>query len=224
MSFWEYVDDRHHQLLVDACRHAGTVFPCTVVAAVLGVGIALAARGSERAGTLATAATGVFLTVPALALLGLLIPLMGPGPAPAATLLTLCGLLPIVRNSVLGLRAVDPSRVRAARVVGMARPARLVRVELPVAWPSILAGIRTSTRLLMGVAAITAYASGPGLGNEIRRGLGSPDGENALNQVLAGTLGIVALSLLFDAGYLLLGRLTIPGRPTAPAQPEEKRT
>nr|MYU48415.1 ABC transporter permease [Streptomyces sp. SID7803] len=75
-----------------------------------------------------------------------------------------------------------------------------------------LTGIRVSTQMLMGIAAIAAYASGPpGLGNEIFRGIASLGSANAINQVLAGTLGIVVLALLFDAAYVLLGRLTIEG-------------
>jgi osmoprotectant transport system permease protein len=100
--------------------------------------------------------------------------------------------------------------VDAARGIGMSRAMRLMRVELPLAWPPILTGIRVSTQMLMGIAAIAAYASGPGLGNEIFRGLASLGSKNALNQVLAGTLGIIILALVFDAAYVLIGRLTIP--------------
>ena len=85
----------------------------------------------------------------------------------------------------------------------MSRIAQLLRVELPLAWPPILTGIRVSTQMLMGIAAIAAFASGPGLGNEIFRGIASLGSANALNQVLAGTLGIVVLALLFDAAYVL---------------------
>ena len=94
----------------------------------------------------------------------------------------------------------------AARGIGMSRLAQLLRVQLP----PILTGIRVSTQMLMGIAAIAAYASGPGLGNVIFRGLASLGSANALNQELAGTLGIIVLALLFDAAYVLIGRLTIP--------------
>lgn len=224
MSFWEYLASRHHQLLMDAFRHAGVVFQCTACAAVLGVLIAVVACRSERAGRLATATTGGFRTVPALAVIGLLVPVVGLGAAPTVASLTLCGLLPVVRSSIMGLRTVGTPRADMTARDGLPHPVRLVRVELPEAWPSILTGMRTSTRLLMGVAAIAACASGPGLGNEIFRGLGAPGSENALNDVLAGTLGIVVLSLLFDAAYLLLARLTLSRRPSVPAQPEERPT
>ena len=210
MNFWEYLVNRHQQLLTDAYQHASAVFQCMVVATVLGVLIAVVSYRSEWAGNLATTTTATILTVPALALIGLLIPIVGLGVPPMVVALTLYGLLPVVRNAIVGLRGVDPTLVDAATGIGMSRPARLLRVELPLAWPPILTGIRVSTQMLMGIAAIAAYASGPGLGNVIFRGLASLGSANALNQVLAGTLGIIILALLFDAAYVLIGRLTIP--------------
>jgi osmoprotectant transport system permease protein len=210
VNFWEYLANRHQQLLTDAFQHASAVFQCMVVATVLGVLIGVATYRSEWAGNLATTATATVLTVPALALIGLLIPVVGLGVAPTVIALTLYGLLPVVRNAIVGLRGVDPSLVDAATGIGMSRPARLLRIELPLAWPPILTGIRVATQMLMGIAAIAAYASGPGLGNVIFRGLASLGSANALNQVLAGTLGIIVLALLFDAAYVLIGRLTIP--------------
>ncbi|MEU0389356.1 ABC transporter permease [Streptomyces chartreusis] len=210
MNFWEYVAGRHQQLLTDAYQHASAVFQCMVVATVLGVLIGVATYRSEWAGNLATTTTATVLTVPALALIGLLIPVVGLGVPPTVIALTLYGLLPVVRNAIVGLRGVDPSLVDAATGIGMSRPARLLRIELPLAWPPILTGIRVATQMLMGIAAIAAYASGPGLGNVIFRGLASLGSANALNQVLAGTLGIIVLALLFDAAYVLIGRLTIP--------------
>ncbi|MER6786014.1 ABC transporter permease [Streptomyces sp. NPDC000658] len=210
MSFWEYLDDRHRQLLADAWQHAGVVFQCMVAATLIGVAIGVVAYRSAWAGDLATASTSTVLTVPSLAMIGLLIPVVGLGVPPTVIALTLYGLLPIVRNSIVGLRGVDPSLVDAANGIGMSRLTRLARVELPLAWPPILTGIRVSTQMLMGIAAIAAYASGPGLGNEIFRGIASLGSRNALNQVLSGTLGIIVLALLFDAAYVVVGRLTIP--------------
>jgi osmoprotectant transport system permease protein len=210
VNFWEYLGSRHQQLLTDAYQHASVVFQCMVVAALLGVLIGVATYRSDWAGSLATTATATLLTIPALAMIGLLIPVVGLGVPPTVIALTLYGLLPIVRNAIVGLRGVDPSLVDAAKGIGMSRAARLARVELPLAWPPILTGIRVSTQMLMGIAAIAAYASGPGLGNLIFRGIASLGSKNALNQVLAGTLGIIVLALLFDAAYVLIGRLTIP--------------
>ncbi|QOV38034.1 ABC transporter permease [Streptomyces ferrugineus] len=209
MNFWEYLGNRHQQLLADAYQHASAVFQCMVVATLLGVLIGVVTYRSEWAGNLATLTTSGILTIPSLAMIGLLIPIVGLGVPPTVIALTLYGLLPIVRNSIVGLRGVDPALVDAAQGIGMSRLTRLLKVELPLAWPPILTGIRVSTQMLMGIAAIAAYASGPGLGNVIFRGLASLGSSNALNQVLAGTLGIIVLALLFDAAYVLIGRLTI---------------
>ncbi|MFF2994942.1 ABC transporter permease [Streptomyces sp. NPDC057950] len=210
MNFWEYLSNRHQQLLMDAYQHASVVFQCMVVATLIGVVLGVVTYRSEWAGGLATITTSTVLTVPSLAMIGLLIPIVGLGVPPTVIALTLYGLLPVVRNSIVGLRGVDPALVDAAKGIGMSRVARLLKVELPLAWPPILTGIRVSTQMLMGIAAIAAYASGPGLGNEIFRGIGSLGSKNALNQVLAGTVGIIILALLFDAAYVLVGRLTIP--------------
>ncbi|MFJ9079911.1 ABC transporter permease [Streptomyces sp. NPDC102278] len=210
MSFWSYLSSRRQQLLVDAFQQVSLVFQCMVIATALGIAIGVLTYRSGWGAGLAITSTATILTVPSLAMIGLLIPIVGLGVAPAVISLTLYGLLPIVRNSIVGLRGVDPTLVDAATGIGMSRSARLLRVELPLAWPPILTGIRVSTQMLMGIAAIAAYASGPGLGNEIFRGIASLGSANALNQVLAGTIGIVILALLFDAAYVLLGRLTIP--------------
>ncbi|MFD5025578.1 ABC transporter permease [Streptomyces sp. NPDC058373] len=210
MNLWEYLGNRHQQLLADAYQHASAVFQCMVVATVIGVLIGVVTYRSGWAGNLATLTTSSILTIPSLAMIGLLIPLVGFGVAPTVIALTLYGLLPIVRNAIVGLRGVDATLVDAATGIGMSRWARLLRVELPLAWPPILTGIRVSTQMLMGIAAIAAFASGPGLGNEIFRGISSLGSANALNQVLAGTLAVIVLALLFDAAYVLIGRLTIP--------------
>jgi osmoprotectant transport system permease protein len=210
VNFWQYLSSRHQQLLTDAYQHASVVFQCMVVATLIGVVIGVVTYHSGWAGGVATTTTSTILTIPSLAMIGLLIPIVGLGVPPTVIALTLYGLLPIVRNSIVGLRGVDPALVDAAKGIGMSGPARLLKVELPLAWPPILTGIRVSTQMLMGIAAIAAYASGPGLGNEIFRGLASLGSKNALNQVLAGTIGIIILALLFDAAYVLIGRMTIP--------------
>ncbi|WP_069811105.1 ABC transporter permease [Streptomyces sp. TP-A0874] len=209
MSFWEYLGHRHQQLLADAFQHASAVFQCMVLATLLGVLIAVLTYRKEWAGNLATTTTSAILTIPSLAMIGLLIPIVGLGVAPTVIALVLYGLLPITRNAIVGLRGVDPTLTDAASGIGMSRFSRLLRVELPLAWPPILTGIRVSTQMLMGIAAIAAFASGPGLGNQIFRGISSLGSSNALNEVLSGTLGIVILALLFDAAYVLIGRLTI---------------
>ena len=81
--------------------------------------------------------------------------------------LVMYSLLPIVANTIVGLREVDPAIVESAQGMGMSRAQRLLRIELPLAWPVILTGMRVSTLIALGIAAIGAYINGPGLGNDI---------------------------------------------------------
>jgi osmoprotectant transport system permease protein len=207
-SFWEYVAEEREDLLLEATQHASLVLQSMLIATILGVGVAVLAYQRPRASKVALSTASVMLTIPSFALLGLLIGPLGLGVAPTMTALVMYALLPIVRNAIVGLLAVDDAIVDSARGMGMNRVRRLVRVELPLAWPVILTGIRVSTQLIMGIAAIAAYVRGPGLGNSIFSGLSRFGGANSVESALAGTLGVIILALLFDLAYQLVGRLT----------------
>ncbi|MFI6980130.1 ABC transporter permease [Embleya sp. NPDC050154] len=209
MSFWDYVSSRREQLWIETWTHASTVLQCMVIATLIGIVVAIAAYRSALASRIAIGTTATILTISSFALLGLLIPLLGLGVAP--TVVAVVALLPIARNAIVGLAGVDPQLVDAARGIGMNRAVILLRVELPLAWPALLTGIRVSTRMIMGIAAIAAYVSGPGLGNGIFTGLARLGSENAIDAAWVGTLGVVVPLLLFDAAYVLLGRLTVSG-------------
>ncbi|WP_326629806.1 ABC transporter permease [Nonomuraea fuscirosea] len=211
MSLWEYVGDRWDLILFETVQHASMVAQCVLIAAVLGVLIGVAAYRRPRPSALATTIAGVLFTIPSLALLGLLIPPLGLGVAPSVTAIVVYALLPIIRNTIVGLQGVDPLLVDAARGIGMSRRRLLTRIELPLAWPVILTGIRVSTQLAMGIGAVAAYVSGPGLGEQIFSGLARLGGANAVNSALTGTIGVAILALLFDAAFVLLGRFTTPG-------------
>jgi osmoprotectant transport system permease protein len=208
MTFFEFVTDRWSRLLTEALLHVSAVVQCTVLAAAVGVGLGIAVYRSPFGSAVATALTSAILTIPSFALLGLLIPVLGLGAPPTVVALVLYGLLPIVRNTIVGLGGVDPAVTDAARGIGMNRLGVLTRVELRLAWPAILTGVRVSTQMLMGIAAIAAYARGPGLGVEIFAGLTRAGSANATNQAIAGTAGIVILALILDGIFALIGRFT----------------
>ncbi|GAA4856513.1 ABC transporter permease [Saccharopolyspora rosea] len=208
MNFLDYVTSRWQQLLVDAYQHASMVVQCIVLATIVGVLVGVAVYRSPAGAAIATALSSAILTIPSFALFGLLIPVLGLGVAPSVVTLVLYALLPIVRNTIVGLSTVDQPVLDAARGIGMSRFGVLTRVELRLAWPAILAGMRVSAQMLMGIAAIAAYAKGPGLGNLIFTGLTQLGGANALNMAVAGTAGVIILALLLDAVFVLIGRLT----------------
>ena len=150
-------------------------------------------------------AAGVLQTVPSIALLGFLIPLLGIGYRPAIVALLLYSLLPIIRNTVAGIRGVPPAVVEAARGLGFT-PGQLFRqVELPLALPVLMAGIRTATVINVGVATLAAYVAAGGLGEFIFEGISL----NNPVMILAGAIPSAALALVFDAGLGALEKASV---------------
>jgi ABC-type proline/glycine betaine transport system permease subunit/ABC-type proline/glycine betaine transport system ATPase subunit len=199
----------------DAILHVDLTLAAVALAVLVGMTLGLLTYRRRWLGAMATTTTAAFLTVPSIALLGILIGPFGLGLTNVLCALVLYALLPITRNTIVGLRGVDPAVVDAARGMGLGRVRVLWRVRLPLAWPVILSGIRVSTQITIGIAAIGAYVKGPGLGNEIFDGLGRFGSVNSLNQVLTGTLGIMLLALLFDLAFAVVGKLTTRRRPRA---------
>ncbi|KUI01228.1 ABC transporter permease [Mycolicibacterium acapulense] len=207
-ALWDYIWAHQAQLAFDSYQHVSAVVQSVLIATIAGVVIGVLTYRNPVAANLATSTSSVIMTVPAFALLGLLIPLFGLGVVPSITALVLYSLLPIVRNTIVGLTAVDPALTDAARGIGMSRLDTLARVELRLVWPSILSAMRISTQMSMGVLAIAAYVKGPGLGNLIFTGLARVGSPTAVPMALAGTLLIVILALALDAVLVLIGRLT----------------
>ncbi|MCV7173571.1 MULTISPECIES: ABC transporter permease [Mycolicibacterium] len=207
-GLWDYVTSHQSQLLFDSYQHVSAVVQSVLIATLIGVAVGVLTYRSPLAANLATTTSSIILTVPSFALLGLLIPLFGLGVATSIAALVLYSLLPIIRNTIVGLTAIDPALTDAARGIGLSRMGTLGRVEIRLAWPSILSAMRMSTQMSMGVLAIAAYVKGPGLGNLIFAGLARVGSPTALPMALAGTLLIVILALVLDALLVLLGRLT----------------
>jgi osmoprotectant transport system permease protein len=208
MNFFEYMAYSWDHVLELAIGHVLVVAISLALDIVIGVGLGVLVYRRERVANVVLAITSTFLTIPSLALFGLFIPIFGLGYLPAVVALVMYGLLPILRNTVTGLQSVDPAVAESAQGMGMSVRDRLWRIELPLAWPVIIAGVRVSTMLLLGIAAIAAVVNGPGLGEDIFAGLARIGGANALNLVLGGTVGIIVLAILFDTFFNVLGRLT----------------
>ncbi|MEV7428089.1 ABC transporter permease [Nocardioides sp. NPDC092400] len=206
---WDFIVDRRDQIAFNALQHANLVVQAVLVATVLAILVAVLVTRVPRLQGVANAVSAIGLTMPAFALVGLLLALIGLGPITALVAVTFYAVLPILRNAVVGFQGVDPTLVESARGMGMSELGALWRVQLPLAWPVVLAGIRVSTQMSMGVAAIAAYVLGPGLGGFIFTGLAQIGGANAVNYAVVGTVGIVLVALVADALLVLLGRLTI---------------
>lgn len=208
MSFIEYLASRWDNLLETSVEHAEVVLLSLAIAALIGVTLGVLTYRRPAAAQTVLAVASAVLTIPSFALFGLLIPVLGLGYMPTVVALSAYAVLSILRNTIVGLRSVDPAVTESAKGMGFSNWQQLTKIELPLAWPVILAGIRVSALLILGIAAIAAYVNGPGLGGDIFSGLSRVGGANALNLVLGGVLGIVLLALVFEAAFVLLGRLT----------------
>jgi len=205
---WDFIVDRKEQILINALNHAYLVILCVILATFIALALAVLVTRMPKLEPVANAVSAIGLTIPSFALVGLLLPVTGLGDGTALAAVTFYAILPILRNAVVGLQGVDANLLESARGMGMSNVASLLRVRIPLAWPVILAGIRISLQMSMGIAAIAAYVLGPGLGVSIFTGLAQIGGKNAVSYAAVGTVGIVIVALLLDALLLLAGRLT----------------
>lgn len=210
MNFTEFVQDRWSVLSFLAYQHMSLVVQTLAVSTVLALLVGVLIYRSNWGSALGNTVAAVGLTIPSYALLGVLVGVVGLGVLPSVIMLAFFGVFPILRNVVVGLRGVDKTLVESARGMGMSRLTTLWRLELPLAWPVIMTGVRVSAQMLMGIAAIAAYALGPGLGGYIFSGISRMGGANATNSILAATIGILALAIVLDTVLNVVTRLTTP--------------
>ncbi|AWT53868.1 ABC transporter permease [Mycolicibacterium smegmatis] len=210
MGFFEFVQDRWAVLSFLAYQHMSLVVQTLLIATAAALVVGVLIYRSPWASAIGNTLTSVGLTIPSYALLGVLVAFIGIGVLPSVIMLVFFGFLPILRNVLVGLGGVDRALIESARGMGMSRLSTLLRLEIPLAWPVIMTGVRVSAQMLMGVAAIAAYALGPGLGGYIFSGISRTGGANATNSIVAGTVGILILAVVLDTVLNIITRLTTP--------------
>ncbi len=166
------------------------------------VAIGVAAARRPRLAGLAIGSAGVIFTIPSLALFALLVGPLGLGTTPAVSALALYSVLPVLRNTVVGLQEVPPDAIEAARGMGMTERQALWRVRLPLALPVVVGGVRVAAVTAVGMATVAALVAAGGLGDSIFAGLRTGDE----TQVLAATAVIAALALAVDGALAVVER------------------
>ncbi len=190
-----------------ALTHVWLVFVSLVLGVVVGVPLGVVAARAPRAGGPILAIVGVIQTIPSLALLAFLIPVLHRiGTAPTIVALFLYSLLPIVRSTHAGLMDIPPSLRDSARALGLPSFARLRLIELPLAARSILSGIKTAAIIDVGTATIAAFVGAGGFGERIAAGLALNDA----SMLLAGAIPAAALALAVQAAFALAERWIVP--------------
>ncbi|MGV3560094.1 ABC transporter permease/substrate-binding protein [Larkinella arboricola] len=199
-EFFDFIVQQGDKLAEQTLTHIGLTFLSLCLALLIGLPTGILITYRPKIAAVVLAVVGVLQTIPSIALLGFLIPILGIGSWPAIVALFLYALLPIVRNTYVGIREVSPALKETARGMGMTTRQVLTQLELPLALPVIFAGIRTATVINVGVATLAAYVAAGGLGEFIFGGIAL----NNPNMVLAGAIPAALLAVLFD---FLLARL-----------------
>lgn len=205
---WHFLADNRPELWAGTATHARLVTLALVISVPPAVGLGILAAGRPPLAALAVGTAGVIFTVPSLALFALMVAPLGLGTAPAVAALALYSLLPVLRNTVVGLQEVPADAVEAARGMGMTELQALWRVRLPLALPVMVGGVRVAAVTAVGMATVAALVAAGGLGDFVFAGLRA--GDEA--QVLAATVVIAALALSVDGALALLERALRRGR------------
>ena len=207
-DLWQYIQNQHVKILAAVISQIELVL---LVMSIVSITAILTGILVWRNVALVEAVTGfwsVVFTIPSLAMLIFFIGPFGLGWVPAVVALVLYGQLPVVRNTIVGLRSVEPAIMESAAAMGMKPLTVLRKIQFPLAWPVIMVGIRVSAMLVFGISAIAAYVGGPGLGDFLFSGLSNLGSFNSMNQTLVGAFGITILALMFDGFFVIVRRVT----------------
>lgn len=211
MELLQYVLDNLELLGNLTLEHISLVSVAVGIATLTGVPIGIAITKNENLAKGVLYLASIIVTIPSIALFGVMIPLLsifgyGIGYVPAVIAVLLYSQLPIIRNTYTAINNVDPALREAARGIGMSQNQRLRMVEIPLAVPVIMAGVRTAVVLNIGVMAIAAYIGAGGLGTLISRGISQSDPR----QLIVGAVAVSLLAIVVDYALLALQKRLTP--------------
>jgi osmoprotectant transport system permease protein len=223
VNVFQYFAANSAYILNLTLQHAQFVLYCVATGSIISIALGLIVSTGEpnptrfsfdwfatgiREGSLLI--TAAVLTVPSLALFVLFLPITGLGTTTAIIVLTIYTLYTVLRNTVAGLTAVDRSVLESARGLGYGRVRRLLTIQLPLAWPVILNGIRVTTLISISIAVVASIVQGPGLGKLLLTGITRIGASNAFPQVLIGTVMCLVVAAVYEIIFAVVSRLTIP--------------
>ena len=208
IGFFEFVADNSDDLIEAFVEHLRLVGVSMAIAVVIALAIGLSVFEKDRLAQPVLTVSGIILTIPSYAAFAFLMPFTGLGFTSAVIVLIAYAQLPILRNTIIGLREIDPAIVESGVGMGMGRGQLLFKVQLPMALPVIMAGIRVSTVMIVGIAAIAAVIRAGGLGVFIFRGIARTSND----LVLMGALAIAVIALFVDFVFSLIEHYSVsPG-------------
>ncbi|SDN78230.1 osmoprotectant transport system permease protein [Psychrobacillus sp. OK028] len=205
-QFMQQAEMRWSEVIEATSVHIQLVFFSMLIAIVLGIGLGILITRVPQLSTVVLGGAGIMQTIPSLALLGFMIPIFGIGVNTAIAALFLYSLLPIIRNTYTGIKDVNKATVEAAKGMGMTSLQVLLKVELPLAIPMIMAGVRTAAVINVGTATLAAFIGAGGLGDFIF--LGITRGIDGL--ILLGAIPAAMLAIILEIFFTYLERWTTP--------------
>ncbi len=200
MNFFEFFTYRLDEIGEALLRHVQITAMAVGLAILIGVPLGILITKKKNLANIVIGITNTFQTLPSLALFGLIIPILGIGLVPSVFVLFLYALLPIIKNTYIGINNVDPASIEAGRGMGMKKSQILTMVEIPLALPVIMGGIRISTVINIGTATIAALIGAGGLGDFIFKGISM----NSNNMILTGAVPTALLAIGVD---FILGKI-----------------
>ncbi|MBP6018276.1 MAG: ABC transporter permease [Burkholderiaceae bacterium] len=211
MEILNFVQAHLGVLLDRTLQHIVLVSIAVGMAILIGVPIGIVITQHKRAASLVLYVASILITIPSIALFGLMIPLLSPigygvGPVPAMVAVLLYSLLPIIRNTYSAINNIDPALREAAKGMGMRSLQRLRMVEIPLAIPVIMAGVRIAVVMNIGVMTIATYIGAGGLGDFISNGIAQTDS----NQLITGALAVSIMAVVADYGLSTLQKRLTP--------------
>ena len=207
MEILDFIRENIDQALFLTWEHIWIVFLSLFIAMITGIPTGIAITRNEALAKKVLNTANVLMTVPSIAMFGLMLPILAPmgwglGKVPAVIALVLYSELPIIRNTYIAIKNVDPALVDAGKGLGLTRWNLLKEVEIPLAIPVILAGLRTAAVMNIGIGAIAAYIGAGGLGVFIQQGIA----RSYEAMIITGALGVSLLAILVDSLMALLER------------------
>ncbi len=203
MSFFTFFIQRIDMVIPEFIRHINLTLLAIVFSVSIGVPIGLFLVRFPKIARPTQYFLSILQTIPSLALLGFLIPIVGIGVKPSIIALVLYSLLVIVQNTVVGVQQVDKSVLESAVGIGMNKIQVLFQVQIPLALPVIIAGIRVASVTCVGIATITAAVGAGGLGSIIFRGIAVIDGQ----LILLGAIPAALLAIIFDSIFIIIEKI-----------------
>jgi osmoprotectant transport system permease protein len=211
MGIFSFIHKNANECVALTLEHIWIVSLSVFLAAIIAIPLGIFISRNEKMATKVLNAANMLMTIPSIALFGLMLPVLaiagyGLGKVPAVIALVLYSQLPIIRNTYVGIKNVPPELVEAGKGMGMNKWTRLKEVEIPLAIPVIIAGLRTAAVMNIGIAAIAAYIGAGGLGVFIQQGIARVYEE----MIMTGAILVAFLAICIDAGMALIEKALTP--------------